>query len=174
MKPRPCGGITPAHDPRVSHYLERSGAVGRGSVSLAKLVQELYPSQGLKFRDLSPEDQESVRLKQLHRQTWKNVRSNGMFAVFSRVCLTIVEDRRRALSEHPLCEQCDEVFNSKTFKNTLNVKMPEDENMKYVNKVYRNVTLGKLYAKTAGLQALVKNEVQLYTSIQGIRAHVLF
>ncbi|TBU21591.1 hypothetical protein BD311DRAFT_743520 [Dichomitus squalens] len=157
LKHLPCGGITPAHDSRVERYLERSGAAGGGSPSLEKLTQEMYEDGGLKFRDLDHEQKEAVRVEQRHRQTWENVRSHGMFAVFSRSCSKTITDPSQLVIEPQLCHKCLDILRSKAFKNALNVKMPNDANVKFTNKVYRNVTLGKLYAKTHGLQALLEN-----------------
>jgi hypothetical protein len=146
----PCPGIAAKTDPRVAVYILRTGAGGGGARSVTAIARERF---GLPFHELDDDNQDVVRALQQHEHTWRNDHTNKV--VFSTKCNTRVDPERQC------CERCLNVLNSSAFKNALRVPLPPNANYKFLNRQYRNDSLGLIYAKSAGLQELFEDKVCL-------------
>jgi hypothetical protein len=153
----PCSGITEAIEPRLKSYFARSGASGGGSHSLKVFTEELFP--GRKYKRLKPDEQEQVKLAQLHGQ--KFVKIDTQRAVFSKTCLKSIDAASvpRGTPFPSICNKCRDVLRDRQFRQALRRSVPLPENFRFNNKQYRNETAGHLFAKCSQLQEIL-NEVR--------------
>ncbi|KAF8166954.1 hypothetical protein BJ912DRAFT_1149772 [Pholiota molesta] len=98
-------------------------------------------------------DKKRVLDTQMAEWTWKN--DHGNLRVFSVSCQQNVIDTSPARLRP--CSDCTQVFKSKLFKNALRRPTPKDENFIYTNHRYRSHGLGKIYARTVGVKAILEH-----------------
>ena len=153
----PCPGLSDVDDGRISKYLSRTQVLQAGSVSLQKIVEEIYGTDSeMRFVDLEEAERKRVVDEHEHRQTWRNVHERKK--VYAIDCQKVVSkhlDDERALP----CSKCVAVFRSKKFKNALQRDAPDEKNAIYVPNKFRNSQIAKIYARCRGLQGIVEKEV---------------
>lgn len=164
-KSAPCPGITASHEPRVTAYLDRTGALGGGAPSVTTVARDLFGNKAIVYSKLSGTDKEKVDTEQKHRWAWRN--DHGFQAVFSATC-------RKSTSPDTggPCLACSQVLRLKSFRNALKVPMPKKDDYRYLNEKYRNASLGTVYTKAHGISGLIQDKVRsfilLFPSIANI------
>ncbi|KAH7906400.1 hypothetical protein BJ138DRAFT_1016289 [Hygrophoropsis aurantiaca] len=147
----PCLGITSDAAPKLPNYLIRTPVHGGGARRPHIVAFEVY---GITYKDLDQDQKEYVDTLLRHEQTWTNDRALGR--VYATDCKkTVVQP----VDGPQRCSSCTAVLISKSFKTALSKPIPSAGNYAFLNKKYRNETLGKIYAKSRGLQALVEEKV---------------
>ncbi|KAJ7438890.1 hypothetical protein B0H11DRAFT_2356551 [Mycena galericulata] len=145
--PRPCLGLTPDDEPRISQYLERSGAMGGGARSLTEITGELFP-RASSYKNLSAARKQQVDTKQVHEWVWRN--DHAQTRVFSTKCKKVLH----SASTKSACTQCLGVISNGKFKKAISRPCPPDGNFKYNNQAYRGQSIAELYAKCVGLKEI--------------------
>ncbi|KAF9481696.1 hypothetical protein BDN70DRAFT_991713 [Pholiota conissans] len=142
-------GITDADNPRVSQYLRRTPLQGGGGRSLPDISMAVHKKL---FSALKQKKQrQRVLDTQAHEWKWKN--DHGNLRVFSTSC------QHNVLNTSPSrllpCSDCTLLLKNKVFKNALQRPTPNDDNFKYTNLRFRGDLLGKIYARTIGVKAIL-------------------
>ncbi|KAL0564576.1 hypothetical protein V5O48_017469, partial [Marasmius crinis-equi] len=148
----PCSGLTPAYNPLIEMYIDRTGAEGGGARSVNAISKQIY---GVRFKRLSPGRKQRVKHVQRTSQAWKIDRQ--LYAVFSSNCSQIVlVNPSSSTPEAPrICASCLAIGRRKVFKKAVAIPRPLDKNYKYLNKEYRNQSVSSICARTKGLEKLM-------------------
>jgi hypothetical protein len=147
----PCCGISEVDHKLIPAYLERTAAKGGGSCSVAKIALEKYHKT---FSLLAPKQKKVVDDIQVHEQQWRN--DHAKLRVFSTRCKRSVHIRSNSPSP---CAECQSLLHNNQFRIVLKKPTPKKENYKFVNRKFQDPILGKLYARTKGLQDLIESAV---------------
>ncbi|KAJ7176926.1 hypothetical protein C8R46DRAFT_1346848 [Mycena filopes] len=150
----PCPGLTGESNEDIADYLTRTAVAGGGAPSRQRIIEQLFPGEGLALKDLDDDQQRMVLRRELSLQRWKLARSVG--AVFAATCL---RDVRTIDGDEPEpCSECQSLLRLHGFQVVLNRVVPEEENMKFVPKGYQDTELGVLFLKHKGLRQLVATD----------------
>ncbi|KAJ3841313.1 hypothetical protein F5878DRAFT_520440, partial [Lentinula raphanica] len=127
--------------------LDRTGALGGGAPSVTVLSKRLY---GCSYKKLSLRRKRAVKMAQRREWKWEYHHDHGR--VYSTSCT-----RTLSYNEHDgPCFSCFSLLLSKSFRVSIAVKKPSLENYKYLNKEFRNETLSMIFARSCGLEDMVK------------------
>ncbi|KAJ7255123.1 hypothetical protein B0H12DRAFT_1071051 [Mycena haematopus] len=154
---RPCPGLTRAFDDAVGKYLDRTVANGGGGRAVNHYSSELF---GKDFTDLTEKQKATVYTAQAHDYTWRNDVNRGIMACFATgttACLKTVKAIPNSPST-PVCSSCKLLATSKVFKNAIRREAAASSNLKYVPRIHQNEHAGMLFAKFAGLEALLAED----------------
>ncbi|CAK5278486.1 unnamed protein product [Mycena citricolor] len=148
----PCPGVTEVDIPHVERYLRRTGAMGGGSRSVYKIAQAQFKNT---FSGLSSRKQGVVRDTQQHELRWRN--DHQRLRVFSTSCQkTVPAGDIRCLP----CSRCFSLLSDRDFKRALRKTGPSNpKNYIYTPKEFQNQTLGEIYGRHQGLQAIIEQPV---------------
>jgi len=133
--------------------MSRTSSTGGGAPSRHTIAKGLFKSKGeVLWKDLSARQQKMVLRREELTQLWKISRSTS--SIFSSACEVTVHGSASA----PLrpCSECDGLYKVHKFLVAINRPMPNEEDMKYVPKAYRNPELGTIYLKYKGVRELVE------------------
>ncbi|KAJ7151882.1 hypothetical protein C8R43DRAFT_1067439 [Mycena crocata] len=148
----PCPGLTRESNEDVAKYMARSTAAGGGAPSRARIIEELFSSDDLTWRDLDPSDKRMVVRREIVLYKWQVARNVG--AVFASDC---IRDVSTLDGEEPEpCLQCRNILKLHTFQVAIHRPMPDEPKMKFVPKAHQDPELGKLYLKFYGVRELVE------------------
>ncbi|KAH9849428.1 hypothetical protein C2E23DRAFT_737305, partial [Lenzites betulinus] len=154
----PCPGLQHSQDERITRYLVRTSTSGGGAPSRAVLARQLFqsstrPAEDCTWGDLQHEERRMVLRSEAKRFQWCNLRS--VSAVYSTRCDGHVWVADIQVVPEP-CPQCLSLLHLALFRTQLNRQMPDEHDMKYTPKLYRNKELGELYLKYLGLRELLE------------------
>ncbi|KAJ7736423.1 hypothetical protein B0H16DRAFT_1730764 [Mycena metata] len=147
----PCPGLTGESNEDIANYLARTAVTGGGAPSRQRIVDQLFPEEGLRLKDLDGDQQRMVLRRELSLQQWKLARSVG--AVFSTNCLRDVSTIDG--DEPKPCSECQSLRRLHGFQVAVRRRMPDESQMK---EVFLMTALGKLYLKHQGLRQLVESD----------------
>lgn len=164
----PCPGLTRESDPKIANYLARTATLGGGAPSRPALAKAMF---GITWSQLTRKQQASVIRKETTLYAWRNQRSLG--AVFSTSCADNVSVRSLTVEPEP-CFSCTRLRALSSFRTQLLRPMPDDANMKYVPKSWRDETLGNLYLKYHGLRNLVEQVCVLSITASFLRISLMY
>ncbi|CAK5278910.1 unnamed protein product [Mycena citricolor] len=123
----PCPCLSAKAFPDVGRYILRTAVTGGGAPSRARIIDGLFPGQGLRWKDLSIKQKDYVLKREANLQKWHI--SHGLHIVSATNCMQNVAIRRA---------------------------VPDERRMKFVPGIYRDKELGTLYLKHVGLRELVE------------------
>lgn len=154
---RACQGLTGAADERVPIYVRQALVSGAGSTSVHKISRTLFSQS---FKTLTPKQKMTVEAAQLQERTWRNdIWSESVFATScSGFIEVLVEDGP------VVCSHCLALLKQHRFQTALNKaikKKTRKVKHQFRNRKYRSDTLAALFARSAGLEALIMDEVRL-------------
>lgn len=142
-------------------YLRRTYISGGGSRASHKISLELFDQT---YSELSEEQKTFVDDVQTQERVWRNDHLSN--AVFAAACLKFY-DSETSMADcgdpiTTICSECRAVYHLHAFKTALHAaeNRPETVNYKHINKKYRSETLGHLFARSQGLEALVLSQVR--------------
>ncbi|THU96546.1 hypothetical protein K435DRAFT_664202 [Dendrothele bispora CBS 962.96] len=153
---KPCPGLTEAFNSQIGYYLRNTMVEGAGSRSKSHYAQDMYR---VKFKNLEPEEQESVNLAVIHGCTWCNISEPNHMAVFAsgeQPCLKFVDVEKSSQLAPTPCENCLILFNSCPFQKTIKRKRAEGTNMKYIPTGYTCPNLAQVYSRYRQLEGLME------------------
>jgi len=157
----PCPGLSRNTDPRIDRYMSRSSSTGGGAPSRHAIAKDLFKTEDvISWKDLSAGQQKMVLRREELSQLWKISRPTS--SIFSSACEVTVHGSPSA-PPRP-CSECDGLYKVHKFLVAINRPMPNEENMKYVPKAYRNPELGTIYLKYKGVRELVEKVCNSYHS----------
>lgn len=145
----PCGGLTSERYPQISIYLMRSQAVGGGARPRKDIVHQLF-GEDVKWGDLNERQKLRVERTEAIEFQWLNFREQGF--VLSATCLKNSSSKDPAQS----CSECSNLLKNKVFKNTLQWKLPKEENLRYTPLAYHTKMSGEQYTKMVGVHDIVR------------------
>lgn len=151
----PCPGLSRASDPKIDAYLYRSNAAGGGAPSRQVIADQLFGANDddhINYLDLSPSDKRMVLLREETLYKWKNSRAaQAIYAANCEDLITCV-----AGQEPTPCSHCCALYRLHSFRVRLNRSIPDEDNMKYVPKVYQDEDLGNIYLRHRGVRNIVE------------------
>jgi len=151
--PSPCLGLSRDTDPRIDRYMSRTSSTGGGAPSRYAIAKDLFKfKDDWLWKDLSAQQQKMVLRREELSQLWKISRPTR--SIFSLACEVTVHGSASA-PPRP-CSECDDLYKVHMFLVAIHRPMPDEENMKYVPKSYRNPDLGTIYLKYKGVRELVE------------------
>lgn len=149
--PFPCPGLLRNTDPRIDRYMSRTSSTGGGAPSRHTIAKDLFKSEeDIVWKDLSVQQQKMVLSREELSQLWKI--SRAACSIFS----SEVTVHGSASTPPRPCSKCDGLYKVHKFLVAINLPMPNEEDMKYVPKSYRNPELGTIYLKYKGVRELVE------------------
>ncbi|KAJ8090489.1 hypothetical protein PM082_002377 [Marasmius tenuissimus] len=146
----PCPGLSQAYNSHIGDYLHRTPVAGRGGQDIRKLAKTQY---GKSYGDLSPQEKALIVDEQERSHTWENRHELDPPRVFSRRCLREVPETP-PLSPQP-CTKCAAVYISRTFKNALNHKLPNESKLKHTNKRFRADVVTEISMRILGMKEVL-------------------
>ena len=154
----PCPGLSRNTDRRIDRYMSRTSSAGGGAPSRRTIAKDLFKTENTIFwKDLTAEQKMVLRREELS-QLWKI--SHPTSAIFSSACEVTVYGSPSG-PPRP-CSECDGLYKVHKFLVAINRPMPNEENMKYVPKAYRNPELGTIYLEYKGVRELVEKVCNSY------------
>ncbi|KAJ3717194.1 hypothetical protein C8R42DRAFT_588015 [Lentinula raphanica] len=130
-----CTGLTAKIEPRIPIYLSRT-EMGNGGAPHRSTIQQILISEhekgGQASKAYTP-SKEEIRLKEWALSQWVN--RHDLNAVFSKNCLGTITIQP---SGGPVCANCLTVPKIKIFQNALKRTAPENKNMKFTPREFRN------------------------------------
>lgn len=142
----PCPGLSSESDSRIEAYLSRSSASGGGGPAYAVIVNEYFGSDK-DYLNLTPSERLEVLAIQQQRRQWTNVHHTKR--IYSTSCPKIGRTETGGSKVLP-CVQCSEVLQLPGFNRVLRTKAPDEDNMKYVPKRWREIGSDELLGKYEG------------------------
>lgn len=110
----------------------------------------MFPGRG--YGNLSPKEKNDVRLSQRLQYLWRN--ENDLGKVFSTSCMKEVRTRTR----DPVrpCSQCLSLLKNKNFKQALKKEQPNNKNMKFMPKAWRDEKAAAKWGHITGLKPIME------------------
>ncbi|PPQ86485.1 hypothetical protein CVT25_007555, partial [Psilocybe cyanescens] len=146
----PCPGLSDIDNALISTYLRRTSATGGGGKLLYDIAKERYKKV---FSKLGAREKEQVVSIQGHGHQWKN--DHKRLKIFSTSCEKNIPNRTP--NQTPPCTSCSLILSLKSFKEVLRKPPPLPGKEIYTNKLYRNETLGQIYARHIGLKEIIES-----------------
>ena len=157
----PCPGLLCNTDCCIDCYMSRTSSTGGGAPSCHTIAKDLFKIEDtIVWKDLTAGQQKMVLRQEELSQLWKI--SYPTSSIFSSAC----EVTLYGPSSGPPCpcSECDGLYKVHKFLVAINQPMPNEENMKYVPKAYRNPELGTIYLKYKGVRELIEKVCNSYHS----------
>ena len=138
----PCLGITEKDDPRISQYIRRTPVHSAGGDNIHDIAKELFADE---FKNLSQEQKDIVRQKQLQTHSWSNdhirksVHAIGKIPCSGKACMA----KDGSLAP---CDQCLALLTLRAFRNAISRKCCENQNRGFTPHIYQSPDVGKIYS----------------------------
>jgi hypothetical protein len=137
----PCLGLTEKDDPRILQYLTRTSVASAGGKNVHDVARELFSAD---FKDLSPEDKNIVRQKQMLTHSWSVDRTTkSVHAIRDNPCEGVARQGNDGTLQP--CVPCFSLLTLRVFRNAISREVPENENRVYIPHIYQSAEVGKLY-----------------------------
>lgn len=150
----PCLGITEKDDARIAQYFKHTPVTSAGGDDIHGIAQELF---GIDFKNLSQDEKDIVRQKQLQTHSWSNdpIRKS-IHAIGNNLC----NGKARMGRDGNLmpCNQCIALLTSHAFRKAISRKCSENGNRRYTPHVFQSPDVGRIYS------------LGLYELLDGVRA----
>ncbi|KAH9938784.1 uncharacterized protein BXZ73DRAFT_23422, partial [Epithele typhae] len=156
-----CLGLSVDDNAKIGLYMSRPIAGGGGARSLVVIAKE--KNEGKLFSELTREQKQEVVDWQISEYKWLNDQRRQR--VYSTACMgALVISSKSPTPARLSCGECLAILKLDSFRRAISRPVPEPHNFKYVNFIYRDEALGKLYARITGLQDLLNPKSKTSTS----------